>query len=63
MSLLIPTQRHICSCYCGAKVTFVDIQEDGDRQTHCPEMDYEKLERAIAEHTKAIILVDLVRCS
>ncbi|MBO5622676.1 MAG: DegT/DnrJ/EryC1/StrS family aminotransferase, partial [Butyrivibrio sp.] len=32
---------------------------DGDKTTHAPEMDYEKLEAAITEKTKAIIPVDL----
>lgn len=45
--------------HCGATVKFVDIQKDGDAETHCPEMDYEKLERAIGPKTKAIIAVDL----
>ncbi len=45
--------------HCGAKVVFVDIQPDGDSVTHMPEMDYDKLEAAITEKTKAIIAVDL----
>ena len=45
--------------HCGAKVIFVDIQKDGAAITHAPEMDYEKLEAAITEKTKAIIPVDL----
>ena len=45
--------------HCGAKVIFVDIQEDGDKSTHAPEMDYEKVAAAITEKTKAIIPVDL----
>ena len=45
--------------HCGAKVVFVDIQKDGDPETHAPEMDYEKLEAAITEKTKAIVAVDL----
>ena len=45
--------------HCGATVKFVDIQKDGDSTTHAPEMDYEKLETAITENTKAIIPVDL----
>lgn len=45
--------------HCGATVKFVDIQKDGDSTTHAPEMDYEKLEAAITEKTKAIIPVDL----
>ena len=45
--------------HCGAKVVFVDIQKDGDPETHAPEMDYEKLEAAITEKTKVIVAVDL----
>ena len=45
--------------HCGAKVVFVDIQRDGDSITHMPEMDYDKLEAAITEKTKAIVPVDL----
>lgn len=45
--------------HCGAKVVFVDIQKDGDTDTHAPEMDYNKLEAAITSKTKAIIPVDL----
>ena len=45
--------------HCGASVKFVDIQKDGDPETHCPEMDYDALERAIGPKTKAIIAVDL----
>lgn len=45
--------------HCGATVKFVDIQKDGDSTTQAPEMDYEKLEAAITEKTKAIIPVDL----
>ena len=45
--------------HCGATVRFVDIQKDGDSVTHMPEMDYEKLEAAITEKTKAVVAVDL----
>lgn len=45
--------------HCGATVKFVDIQKDGDALTHMPEMDYEQMECAITEKTKAIIPVDL----
>jgi len=45
--------------HCGAKVVFIDIQKDGDSVTHMPEMDYEAVENAITEKTKAIIAVDL----
>ena len=43
----------------GAKVIFVDSQKDGHPVTHLPEMDYEKMEQAITEKTKAIVPVDL----
>lgn len=45
--------------HCGATVKFVDIRKDGDPVTHMPEMDYEKMEAAITEKTKAVITVDL----
>lgn len=45
--------------HCGASVRFVDIQRDGDPVSHAPEMDYDALEAAITEKTKAIITVDL----
>ncbi len=45
--------------HCGAKVVFVDIQKDGDPKTHMPEMDYDAVEKAITEKTKAIIAVDI----
>ena len=45
--------------HCGATVKFVDIQKDGDPVTHCPEMDYDALEKAIGPKTKAVIPVDL----
>ena len=40
-------------CHVGAKLVLVDVQPDSY------EMDYEKLEKAITERTKAIIPVDL----
>jgi dTDP-4-amino-4,6-dideoxygalactose transaminase len=45
--------------HCGATVRFVDIRKDGDPITHMPEMDYDALEAAVSEKTKAIIAVDL----
>ncbi len=45
--------------HCGATVKLVDIQKGGDSTTHMPEMDYEALEAAITEKTKAIVPVDL----
>lgn len=45
--------------HCGATVIFVDSQKDGDPTTHIPEMDYDAMEAAITENTKAIIPVDI----
>ena len=45
--------------HCGANVVFVDIQKNGDNVTRMPEIDYDKLDSAITEKTKAIVLVDL----
>ncbi len=61
--VLIPSYTYTASAsaaiHCEATVRFVDIQKDGDPITHIPEMDYEKLEEAISEKTKAIVTVDL----
>lgn len=61
--VIVPAYTYTASAsaaiHCGAKVVFVDIQKDGDPTTHAPEMDYEKLEQAINEHTKAVVIVDL----
>lgn len=61
--VLVPAYTYTASAsaaiHCGATVKFVDIQKDGDPVTHMPEMDYEKLEEAINEKTKAIVAVDL----
>lgn len=43
----------------GAKVVFVDIQEDGDEITNSPEMDYYAAESLVNANTKAIIPVDI----
>lgn len=53
------TSTASAAIHCGAKVVFVDIQKDGDSSTHMPEMDYEKVEKAITTKTKAIVAVDL----
>lgn len=45
--------------HCGATVIFVDSQKNGDSETHSPEMDYDAVEAAITERTKAIVPVDL----
>jgi len=61
--VIVPAYTYSASAstaiHCGATVKFVDIQKDGDPVTHMPEMDYAKLEEAITEKTKAIIVVDL----
>lgn len=61
--VIVPAYTYTASAsaaiHCGAAVKFVDIQKDGDSKTHCPEMDYEKLEAAITEKTKAVVIVDL----
>ena len=53
------TSTASAAIHCGATVKFVDIQKDGDKVTHAPEMDYTALEDAIGPNTKAIIPVDL----
>ena len=53
------TSTASAAVHCGARVVFVDIHKDGDPDTHMPEMDYEALEAAITEKTKAIVAVDL----
>lgn len=61
--VIVPAYTYTASAsaaiHCGATVKFVDIQKDGDPETHCPEMDYDALETAITEKTKAIVPVDL----
>ena len=61
--VIVPAYTYTASAssaiHCGATVKFVDIQKDGDPVTYMPEMDYVKLEEAITEKTKAIIVVDL----
>ena len=61
--VIVPAYTYTASAsaavHCGARIVFVDIQKDGDRESSAPEMDYEKLEQAITPATKAIITVDL----
>lgn len=61
--VIVPAYTYTASAsaaiHCGATVKFVDIQKDGDPVTHMPEMDYDALEAAITDKTKAIITVDL----
>lgn len=55
--VIVPAYTYSASAsivdHVGAKIVFVDVQEG------CLEMDYDKLETAITEKTKAIIPVDL----
>lgn len=61
--VIVPAYSYTASAsaavHCGATIKFVDIQKDGDKKTHMPEMDYDSLENAITSKTKAIITVDL----
>ena len=61
--VIVPSYTYTASAsaviHCGAKVVFVDIQKDGNKSTHMPEMDYAALERAITPATKAVVTVDL----
>lgn len=61
--VIVPAYTYTASAsaaiHCGAVVKFVDIQKNGDSATHMPEMDYDQLEAAITEKTKAIVIVDL----
>jgi dTDP-4-amino-4,6-dideoxygalactose transaminase len=61
--VIVPAYTYTSSAsaaiHCGAKVIFVDCQKDGDPVTHMPEMDYDAMEAAITEKTKAIVPVDL----
>lgn len=61
--VIVPAYTYTASAsaaiHCGATVKFVDIQKNGDKDSHAPEMDYDALEAAITPKTKAIIVVDL----
>jgi dTDP-4-amino-4,6-dideoxygalactose transaminase len=61
--VIIPAYTYTASAsaviHCGATAVFVDSQKDGDPITHAPEMDYNAVEAAITERTKAIVVVDL----
>ncbi len=61
--VIVPAYSYTASAsaaiHCGATVKFVDIQKDGDKGTHSPEMDYDAMGAAITSKTKAIIPVDL----
>ena len=55
--VIVPAYTYTASAsivdHVGAKIVFVDVQDD------CLEMDYDKVEAAITQNTKAIIPVDL----
>lgn len=61
--VIVPAYTYTASAspviHCGAKVIFVDSKRNGDKVTHAPEMDYDAMEDAITEQTKAIISVDI----
>ena len=61
--VIVPAYTYTASAspviHCGAKVIFVDSKKNGDKITHAPEMDYDAMEDAITERTKAIISVDI----
>lgn len=61
--VIVPAYTYTSSAsaviHCGGTVVFVDSQKDGNPITHIPEMDYDALEEAVTERTKAIIPVDL----
>ena len=61
--VIVPAYTYTASAsaavHCGAKVTFVDIKKNGSDANGMPEMDYDRLEKAVNERTKAIICVDL----
>ena len=60
--VIVPSYTYTASAsaaiHVGAKVIFADIQKDGDPVSHSPEMDYDAVEAAITEKTKAIVPVD-----
>ncbi len=61
--VIVPAYTYTASAsavvHCGAKPVFVDIQPEGNNASNMPEYDYEALESAITEKTKAIVVVDL----
>ncbi|SOC03922.1 DegT/DnrJ/EryC1/StrS family aminotransferase [Pseudobutyrivibrio ruminis] len=61
--VIVPAYTYTASasavCHCGATPVFVDVQPNGNSTSHMPEYDYEALEAAITEKTKAIVVVDL----
>lgn len=61
--VIVPAYSYTASAsaaiHCGATVIFIDIRKGGNPVTHCPEMDYDALEAAVTDKTKAIVPVDL----
>jgi dTDP-4-amino-4,6-dideoxygalactose transaminase len=61
--VIVPSYTYTASAsaviHCGATVIFVDSQKNGASITRIPEMDYDAVEAAITERTKAVIAVDL----
>lgn len=61
--VIVPAYTYTASAsaaiHCGATVVFVDSQKNGDLVTHAPEMDYDAMEAAITERTKAIVSVEI----
>lgn len=61
--VIVPAYTYTASAsaviHVGATPVFVDSRKDGDPLTHSPEMDYEAVEKAVNERTKAIIPVDI----
>lgn len=61
--VIVPAYTYTASAsaaiHCGATIKFVDILKDGNPHTHMPELDYQKLEDAITERTKAVVAVDI----
>lgn len=60
--VIVPAYTYTASAsaaiHCGARVVFIDSQKNGDQHTGAPEMDYNAMEAAITERTKAVIPVD-----
>ena len=53
------TSTASAAIHAGARVIFADIQPDGDKLTHSPEMDYDQAAEMFTAKTKAIIPVDI----
>lgn len=61
--VIVPAYTYTASAsaaiHCGATIVFVDAKRDKDASGRILEMDYDKLEAAITERTKAVVSVDL----